>query len=135
MYNIFLFGALLVLGFVCVLVILFVLMQRPNANAGMGSALGGATTESVFGGESASVLSKATTIFIVLFFLLCAGLYLGFVHRGNGKSEAENLKIETQSESSETSLITTDASAGTVEKTSAGTPEPSSEADSGTTGN
>lgn len=79
MFNIFISVALLVLAFVCVLVVLFVLMQRPNANSGMGSALGGAATESVFGGETASVLSKATVVFITLFFLLCAGLYFGFL--------------------------------------------------------
>ncbi len=117
MYNIFLFGALLVLGFVCVLVILFVLMQRPNSNAGMGSALGGATTESVFGGESTTVLTRATTIFIVLFFLLCAGLYLGFVARGTDRDAAEEaLKIEQPKEDTTqqpqqpgASLITTEA--------------------------
>ncbi len=125
MYNIFLFGALLVLGFVCVLVVLFVLMQRPNANAGMGSALGGATTESVFGGESTTVLTKATTVFIVLFFLLCAGLYLGFVARGNERDAAEEaLKIEQEQQQATTpansGLITTEPAENAPAETPAG---------------
>lgn len=95
MFNILLFSAALVLFFVCVLVVLFVLMQRPSANAGMGSALGGATSESVFGGEAAGVLSKATVIFITLFFILCAGLYFGFIAKDSRNDTAESLKIET----------------------------------------
>ena len=97
MYNILLYGSVLVLAFVCVLVVLFVLMQRPSANSGMGSALGGATTESVFGGETANVLSKATAIFIALFFLLCAGLYFAFVAKKSDAGETGSLKLETSS--------------------------------------
>ena len=79
MGSILIYGALTVLAFVSVLVVLFVLMQKPSANAGMGSALGGAASESVFGGEAAGVLSKATVIFISAFFILCAVLYFAFL--------------------------------------------------------
>lgn len=115
MFNIFLYSAVLVLFFVCVLVVLFVLMQRPNANAGMGSALGGATSESVFGGEAAGVLSKATVIFITLFFLLCAGLYFGFVARTSEDAGAETLKLEAV-KSEPTALVTTEEPASAPEK-------------------
>lgn len=108
MFNILLFSAALVLFFVCVLVVLFVLMQRPSANAGMGSALGGATSESVFGGEAAGVLSKATVIFITLFFILCAALYFGFIAKGDGNDAAESLKMETKS-AAPASLVTEEA--------------------------
>lgn len=112
MFNILLFSAVLVLFFVCALVVLFVLMQRPSANAGMGSALGGATSESVFGGEAAGVLSKATVIFITLFFLLCAGLYFGFVAKSSRNDTAETLKMEAVP-AKPASLVTTDAPAET----------------------
>jgi preprotein translocase subunit SecG len=56
-------------------------MQRPSANAGMGAALGGGAAETVFGGESANVLSKMTTTLTVILFVLSFGLYLGFVAR------------------------------------------------------
>ena len=93
MSSILIYGALTVLAFVCVLVVLFVLMQKPSANAGMGSALGGATSESVFGGEAAGVLSKATVIFIAGFFILCAALYLAFLG-SKDHGEGEGLKLE-----------------------------------------
>ncbi len=109
MFNILLFTAALVLFFVCALVVLFVLMQRPSANAGMGSALGGATSESVFGGEAAGVLSKATVIFITLFFLLCAGLYFGFIAKSTRGDVAESLKMETAVPAAPAALVTTDA--------------------------
>lgn len=109
MFNILLFTAALVLFFVCALVVLFVLMQRPSANAGMGSALGGATSESVFGGEAAGVLSKATVVFITLFFLLCAGLYFGFIAKSTRGDVAESLKMETAVPAAPAALVTTDA--------------------------
>lgn len=109
MFNILLFTAALVLFFVCALVVLFVLMQRPSANAGMGSALGGATSESVFGGEAAGVLSKATVIFITLFFLLCAGLYFGFIAKSTRGDVAESLKMETSVPAAPEALVTTEA--------------------------
>lgn len=96
MTSILLYSALTVLAFVCVLVVLFVLMQKPSANAGMGSALGGATSESVFGGEAAGVLSKATVVFISAFFVLCAVLYFAFLATKD-KGEGEGLKLEEQS--------------------------------------
>lgn len=92
MGSIFIYGGLTVLAFVCVLVVLFVLMQRPSANAGMGSALGGSTSESVFGGEAAGVLSKATVIFIAAFFILCAALYLAFLG-AKDSGEGKGLKL------------------------------------------
>ena len=76
-----LYASVLVLFLVCLLVVLIILMQRPSANAGMGSALGGGAAESVFGGESANVLSKMTTTLTVILFILSFGLYLGFVAR------------------------------------------------------
>lgn len=110
MFNILLFSAALVLFFVCVLVVLFVLMQRPSANAGMGSALGGATSESVFGGEAAGVLSKATVIFITLFFILCAALYFGFIAKDSRNDTAEALKMET-AQTAPAALVTEDVPA------------------------
>lgn len=58
-------------------IILVVLMQRPSANAGMGSALGGGAAEQAFGSETGNVLTKATVWATILFFVLCFGLFLG----------------------------------------------------------
>jgi preprotein translocase subunit SecG len=83
MTDFLLYAAVVFLFLVSVLVVLIILMQRPSANAGMGSALGGGAAESVFGGESANVLSKMTTTLTVILFVLSFGLYLGFVAREN----------------------------------------------------
>jgi preprotein translocase subunit SecG len=81
MKDFLLYASVVVLFLVCLLVVLIILMQRPSANAGMGSALGGGAAESVFGGESANVLSRMTTTLTVILFILSFGLYLGFVAR------------------------------------------------------
>ena len=63
----------------CVIGVLVILMQRPSANAGMGAALVGGAAESVFGGDSANVLTKVTSFLILLLFVLSFGLYLAFI--------------------------------------------------------
>lgn len=88
MTDFLLYASVVFLFLVSVLVVLVILMQRPSANAGMGSALGGGAAESVFGGESANVLSKMTTTLTVILFILSFGLYLGFVARENKGSKA-----------------------------------------------
>ena len=88
MKDFLLYASVVILFLVCLLVVLIILMQRPSANAGMGSALGGGAAESVFGGESANVLSKLTTTLTVLLFLLSFGLYLGFVGRASKTTSA-----------------------------------------------
>lgn len=67
------------LTFVLILVTLFmclvVLMQRPNANAGMGAAFGGGVTESTFGAETTNVLTRATKWSGITFFVVAIFLY------------------------------------------------------------
>lgn len=72
-------AAIVLLFAVCILGVLVVLMQRPSANAGMGAALGGGAAESVFGGESANVLTKITGVLTFLLFILSFALYLTFI--------------------------------------------------------
>ena len=81
MSDFLLYASVVALFLVCILVVLVILMQRPSANAGMGAALGGGAAETVFGGESANVLSKMTTTLTVILFVLSFGLYMGFVAR------------------------------------------------------
>ena len=63
-------GVVLVVAFViiCVLSILLVLVQEPD-NSGMGGMLGGGNS-AAFGSHSASVLTKITIAFVIIFFLL-----------------------------------------------------------------
>lgn len=64
-------------------VVLIILMQKPSANAGMGSALGGGAAEQAFGGNAANVLTKTTIFAIIGFFVLSFALYLGNLAMNN----------------------------------------------------
>ena len=81
MKDFLLYASVVALFLVCILVVLVILMQRPSANAGMGSALGGGAVESVLGGGAAEGMSWLTTVLTVILFVLSFGLYLGFVAR------------------------------------------------------
>ena len=69
-------GVVLLVAFVivCILLVLLVLIQDSGEN-GMGGLLGGRST-AAFGSHSASVLSKATFVLVILFFVLVLGLAL-----------------------------------------------------------
>ena len=75
--------SIVLLILVCIIGVLVILMQRPSANAGMGAALGGGAAETVFGGDSANVLTKITSILTLLLFVLSFGLYLAFISNEN----------------------------------------------------
>lgn len=80
-------GLILLCGFLT----LVILMQKSSGNAGMGSALGGGAAESAFGGQTSSVLSKATIYGIAGFFVLVFSLYL--THMAVAKESAGELDI------------------------------------------
>lgn len=69
-------GVVLLVFFVivCVLLVLLVAIQDDNED-GMGGLIGGRGT-AAFGSHSASVLTKATAVLVVLFFVLTLGLAL-----------------------------------------------------------
>ena len=69
-------GVILLVSFiiVCVLIVLLVLVQD-DGQSGMGGLLGGRGT-AAFGSHSASVLTKATVVLVVLFFVIAFGLAL-----------------------------------------------------------
>lgn len=69
-------GIILLVAFVvvCILLVLLVLVQDDGQN-GMGGLLGGRGM-SAFGSHSASVLTKSTTVFVILFFVIAFSLAL-----------------------------------------------------------
>lgn len=75
----------------CVFIVLIILMQKPSANAGMGAALGGGAAESAFGGQTNNVLTRITIFGATAFFILCFGLYLGYMATmdADGKTSAQ----------------------------------------------
>ncbi len=110
----------LILIIICILLVLVILMQRPNANAGMGSALGGGAAQDMFGGETGNVLTKATVKLSVLFFVISAGLYLGYLYSSTPETEAEkksSLSIITEATPTETKA--TEKAADTAKKAEA----------------
>ncbi len=73
----------------CIVLVFFVLMQKPNADAGMGASLGGGAAESAFGGEASNMLTKLTVRAVVLYFILAFCLYLGYIYAANPAETAE----------------------------------------------
>ena len=124
----------LVLVIVCLLLILVILMQRPNANSGMGAALGGGAAEGIFGGEAGNVLTKATVKLTVLFFVISAGLYFGYIYSAkapdatapqnlsitsaipDGKKSAEPASASKQDAATKSNPAAADTKAGASEK-------------------
>ena len=70
-------------------IVLIILMQRPSANAGMGSSLGGGAAEQAFGAETGNILTKATVWATIGFFVVSFSLYLGTQKQINSKKEAQ----------------------------------------------
>ena len=86
---------------ICVLLVLLVLVQDQD-NSGMGGLLGGGNS-AAFGSHSASVLTKATVVFVVLFFVVTFAI----------------AKIlPTKSDSSDADLLSAAEAAGKVEESS-----------------
>lgn len=79
MADILITAGLFLLILVSLFLLLVVLMQRANTNAGLGAAFGGGITESAFGTEAGNVLSKFTRYAAYIFFGLSLVLYLGIL--------------------------------------------------------
>ena len=71
-------------------IILVVLMQKPSANAGMGSTLGGGAAEQAFGSDAGNILTRATVWATIIFFVLCFLLFLG-TQKQVGSNEKEGI--------------------------------------------
>lgn len=71
----------IVLVAVSAFLILVVLMQRAQSDAGMGAVMGGGMAEATFGAETSNVLSKATINATVIFFVLATILFLGRIYQ------------------------------------------------------
>jgi preprotein translocase subunit SecG len=76
------------LVFVCVLMILTILMQRPK-NEGLGAAFGGGLTDNLFGAQTTTVLTKFTVWLGALFFVLTLLISLLQVRLTAGQTEIQ----------------------------------------------
>jgi preprotein translocase subunit SecG len=71
---------------VALLMILFILMQRPKSE-GLGAAFGGGVTENIFGAQTTNVLTTITTWLAAIFFALTLALSILYAHRSAPDSE------------------------------------------------
>jgi protein translocase SecG subunit len=62
----------------CAITILFVLMQRPSEESGLGATLGGGAVTSILGGEGVNTLAKVTKYCVAIFF--CLSFILSMLH-------------------------------------------------------
>ena len=63
------------------LMMLVILMQRPKSE-GLGAAFGGGVTENIFGAQTTTVLTTATTWLASIFFVIVLFLSILYAHRG-----------------------------------------------------
>lgn len=110
-------GVSLLVAFVivCVLLVLLVLVQDDGQN-GMGGLLGGRGT-AAFGSHSASVLTKATIVLVVLFFVLA--VFLALINKKEKPAEdlapvtaVESVSEEAPASDAETSVWWDSAESG-----------------------
>jgi preprotein translocase subunit SecG len=74
--------------FVCALLILVVLVQRPRSE-GLGAAFGGTVTDNLFGAQTTSVLGKATVWLGVGFFAITLLLAIAYARRDTGETAVQ----------------------------------------------
>jgi preprotein translocase subunit SecG len=103
----------LILILVSVFLILIILMQKASSSGGMGAAMGGGMAESTFGTDTVNVLTKGTIYATIAFFIICLGLYLGYMasidNMGNTGATLPHLQGENTNENSASALDSQDA--------------------------
>lgn len=99
---------------ISVLLVLLVLVQDED-NSGMGGLLGGGNSQA-FGSHSASVLTKATVVFVVLFFVLTFVIAKAYSTKSSDDAKVMNeAASELQSDSNASEAETTIQSADNSE--------------------
>jgi preprotein translocase subunit SecG len=85
---------LVIEAIVAVLMMLVILMQRPKSE-GLGAAFGGGVTENIFGAQTTTVLTTATTWLASIFFILVLGLSILYAHQGAPDSAVRRELMKT----------------------------------------
>ncbi|MDR1334413.1 MAG: preprotein translocase subunit SecG, partial [Holosporaceae bacterium] len=63
----------------CMITVLFILMQRPSEESGMGATLGGNAVTSILGGEGVNTLARVTKYCVAIFFSISFVLSLLYI--------------------------------------------------------
>src|ERR1043166_4532866 len=74
----------------CLVLILLVLIQLPQKEAGMGQAVGGAATDALFGAGSGTALTKMTKYTAGIFFILT--LFISVLHGHAARAKNSDLR-------------------------------------------
>jgi preprotein translocase subunit SecG len=126
--NVSITALLVVYVFVCLLMVLLVLMQRPKQE-GLGAAFGASTTDQLFGARTTNVLQKGTVYMASLFFVLTLTLAILMQQKNKVKSIAEEKPLveatqpETQPETPPSAELNAAATSAPVQApTAAATP-------------
>ena len=85
---------LVIEAIVAALMMLVILMQRPKSE-GLGVAFGGGVTANIFGAQTTTVLTTATTWLASIFFILVLGLSVLYAHRGAPDSAVRRELMKT----------------------------------------
>jgi preprotein translocase subunit SecG len=80
---------------VALLMLLFILMQRPRSE-GLGAAFGGGLTENIFGAQTTNVLVKITAWLAGIFFTLTFVLSVLYAHKATGDSSLRRELMKQQ---------------------------------------
>ncbi len=79
----------IVLVLISLFLILVVLLQKGNANGGMGAAMGGGMAEAALGADTTNVLTKVTRNTAIVFFVMVFGLGLAYIRINHTENMAE----------------------------------------------
>ena len=105
----------LLLILVSLFLILVVLMQRANTNAGLGTAFGGGIAESTFGAETGNILTRSTVGASIAFFIISFGLYLGHMASLGHSTSKDAILPEVEQETPIVETMPTTSAAGETE--------------------
>lgn len=111
---------------ISILIILFVLMQRPKSE-GLGAAFGGGMTENLFGAQTTNVLSTITRWLAGIFFALTLTLSVLYAKQSTTKSTIQKQLIETAKPVTSVTSVKDDALQKQISDTlkEAASPQPS----------
>lgn len=121
-----------ILILVSLFMVLVVLMQRANTNAGMGAAFGGGVADSAFGADTTNVLTRATKWSAVAYFLIASALYLMYIAQGSTAAVEDEALPEISAEATQGDATTTEVPVQQVAPSEMTIEEEGSDAESAT---
>jgi preprotein translocase subunit SecG len=93
MWNNILIGILLSVHVIVALLMVFVILMQRTKQDGLGAAFGGGFTDSIFGAQTSNILTKATSWFAAIFFILSIVLGYLYSHRNTSTIIEKDLSI------------------------------------------